>query len=213
MLLASLLWPTLFGLAQKPAPSLNSVEMAQKVDDHYNKLQSLKTRFREDYDGLGQHRSESGTLLMRKPGKMRWEYDTPKGKIFLLDGKFAWFYAPGDSQVQRIPAGKLNDLRTPLRLLLGHTKLEDDLTNLSLTSGKGSLVLSGVPRGQQKRIHNISFTLTPAGLITAILIEETDGAKTHFVLTNEEPNIAIPESQFQFTPPKGIPVVDLLPPV
>ena len=213
LLLASLLWLPLSAAAQHSSAPLSSVELAQKVDDHYNKLQSLKTRFREDYDGLGQHRGESGTLLLRKPGKMRWEYDTPKGKIFLLDGKFAWFYAPGDSQVQRISAGKLNDLRTPLRMLLGHTKLEDDLVNLSLTQGNGSLVLSGVPRGQQKRIHNISFTVTPTGTITAILIEETDGAKTHFVLTNEEPNIAIPESQFQFTPPKGIPVVDLLPPV
>ncbi len=212
-LLALFLLLPLVAPAQKPSAGATVPDIAQRVDDHYNKLQSLKTRFREDYEGMGMHRSEAGTLLLHKPGKMRWEYDQPKGKVFVLDGKFAWFYAPGDSQVQRIPASKLDDLRSPLRMLLGHTKLESEMVNLSLTNSKGTLVLSGIPRGQQKRIKNLSFTVTPAGTITAILIEEVDGARTHFVFTSEEPNATIPETAFHFTPPSGIPVVDALPPV
>jgi outer membrane lipoprotein carrier protein len=211
-MLAALPLPLSLSGQQRASP-LSSIELAQRVDDHYNKLRSLKTRFREDYDGLGMSRSESGILLLRKPGRMRWDYDTPKGKVFVLDGKFAWFYAPGDSQVQRIAASKLDDLRSPLRMLLGHTKLETEMDNLSLTSGNGALILSGVPHGQQKRIHNLSFTVTQEGSITAILIEEVDGARTSFIFTNEVQNTPIPEAQFQFTPPQGIPVVDALPPV
>jgi len=213
LLLTSLLWLPLSTAAQQPAASLTSIALAQRVDEHYNKLRSLKSGFREDYDGLGMHRSETGTLLLRKPGRMRWDYDTPQGKVFVLDGKFAWFYAPGDSQVQRIPASKLDDLRSPLRMLLGHTKLESEMDSLRLTRSNDTLTLSGIPHGQQKRIHNLSFTVTPTGSITAILIEEVDGARTSFTFTNEEANTSIPETQFQFTPPKGIPVVDALPPV
>ena len=159
-------------------------------------------------------RSESGTMLLRKPGKMRWEYDSTKGKVFVLDGKYAWFYAPGDTQVQRIAAGQLDDLRSPLRFLLGHTRIESELEKLTIRSDKpGQFELSGIPKGQQKRIAKLALTVNAAGTIEGILIEETDGARTSFTFTAEEPNAAIPDSAFHFDPPSGVPIVDALPPV
>ena len=120
--------------AQQNLPSAH--ELAQRVDQHYDRLQSLKAGFSESYAGLGMTRTESGTLFLRKPGRMMWQYSSPPGKIFLLDGKYALFYAQGDAQVQRIPASELDDLRSPLRFLLGHTQLEKELTGL--TAGPGT---------------------------------------------------------------------------
>jgi len=189
-------------------------DLARRVDDHYNHLQSLKASFNEQYDGLGMHRGESGVMSLRKPGRMRWEYQSTPGKVFVLDGKYAWFYAPGDTQVQRIAASQLDDLRSPLRFLLGHTKIESELTNLSLTAGpSGTYILSGQPKGQQKRIAKLSLNVTVAGVITGIEIDEADGAQTRFSFTGEQPNAVLPESAFRFVPPAGIPVVDGLPPV
>ena len=191
-----------------------AIEMAKRVDEHYNHLRSLKAGFSEQYDGLGMHRSESGTMLLRKPGRMKWEYTSTAGKVFVLDGKYAWFYAPGDTQVQRISASQLDDLRSPLRFLLGHTKIESELQKLTLSAGSnGIYTLTGIPKGQQQRIAKLSLTVTATGTITGILIEETDGAQTSFSFTNEQPNTTIPESIFHFKPPAGIPVVDALPPV
>ena len=96
------------GSGQQMTPSAN--DLARRVDEHYNHLQSLKTNFNEQYDGLGMHRSESGVMMLRKPGRMRWQYQSTAGKVFVLDGKYAWFYAPGDTQVQRIAASQLDDL-------------------------------------------------------------------------------------------------------
>jgi len=196
---------------QAASPSVS--ELAKRVDDHYNQLKSLKATFNEQYEGLGMRRGESGTLYLRKPGRMRWEYQSTQGKVFVLDGKFAWFYAPGDPQVQRIAASQLDDLRSPLRFLLGHTKIESELQNLTLTTGPDGLVLAGVPKGQQKRIAKLALNVTVAGAIRSILIQEVDGAETRFQFSAEEPNAAVPESLFHFTPPEGIPVVDALPPV
>ena len=194
--------------------ALSANDLARRVDDHYNHLQSLKAEFSEDYDGLGMHRSESGTMLLRKPGRMRWEYHSTAGKVFVLDGKYAWFYAPGDTQVQRLAATQLDDLRSPLRFLLGHTRIESELQALTLAVGPaGSYTLSGQPKGQQKRIARLSLTVTTSGVITAISIEEADGATTRFKFSDETPNAAIPESAFHFVAPAGIPVVDSLPPV
>ncbi|KAA6459255.1 outer membrane lipoprotein carrier protein LolA [Acidobacteria bacterium AB60] len=188
--------------------------LAQRVDHHYNQLHSLKAGFSESYDGLGMHRHESGTLLLEKPGHMRWDYTAPRSKLFLLDGKYAWFYAQGDPQVQRLPAKQLDDLRSPLRFLLGHTQLEKELTHLTASPGtNGSFTLTGQPKGQEKRVPRIAITATVDGVITGIEIEGGEGAITRFTFTDEQTNVGIPAGAFHFTPPAGIPVVDAPPPV
>jgi outer membrane lipoprotein carrier protein len=196
--------------AQSPSPH----DLAQRIDNHYNQLHSLRAAFTETYNGLGVRRAESGTLTLLKPGRMRWDYESPAGKIFLLDGKFAWFYARGDAQVQRIPSRDLDDLRSPLRFLLGHTELEKELVNLrAAPAPNGQFTLTGQPKGQEKRVTRLALTVTAGGTITAIEIEETDGALTRFTFSGETDNPSIPPAQFHFTPPAGIPVVDATAPV
>jgi outer membrane lipoprotein carrier protein len=198
-------------LAQAPAPSAH--ELAQRVDRHYNQLHSLKASFTESYQGLGMQRTESGTLLLLKPGRMRWDYNSPIGKLFLLDGKYAWFYSPGEPQVQRMQAKELDDMRSPLRFLLGHTELEKEMDSLALAPTAGAqFTLTGQPKGQEKRVSRLALTVSADGTIEAIEIEEADGALTRFTFTDETPNAPIPAEQFRFTPPPGVPVVDAAPP-
>jgi outer membrane lipoprotein carrier protein len=197
--------------AQQP---LTAHEVAQRVDHHYNQLHSLKAGFTESYEGLGMRRTESGTLLLLKPGRMKWDYSSPAGKLFLLDGKYAWFYSRGDPQIQRIAAKELDDLRSPLRFLLGHTQLEKELNNLSLSAApNGRFTLTGQPKGQEKRVRRLTLTVAADGAITGIEIEEADGALTRFTFTAQESNANVLPGAFHFTPPAGVPVVDALPPV
>ena len=199
-------------LSGQMAPSAH--ELAQRVDRHYNQLHSLKAGFTESYLGLGMQRTESGTLLLLKPGRMRWDYSSPVGKLFLLDGKHAWFYSPGEPQVQRIQAKELDDLRSPLRFLLGHTELEKEMGSLAVTpTAGGQFTLTGQPKGQEKRVSRLALTVTADGTIAAIEIEEADGALTRFIFTGEAPNAPIPAEEFRFTPPPGVPVIDAAPPV
>ena len=192
----------------------NAHDLAQRVDRHYNQLHSLKAGFTESYEGLGIKRTESGTLLLLKPGRMKWDYSSPVGKLFLLDGKYAWFYSPGDSQIQRIPAKELDDLRSPLRFLLGHTQLEKELNNLKVAGAPNDrFTLTGQPKGQEKRVARLTLTVPAEGTIAGIEIEETDGALTRFTFTGEATNAPVPPEAFHFTPPAGVPVVDALPPV
>ena len=114
----------LFPLA--PAYAQTAQQLASAVDHHYNALKRLQVEFTETYSGMGMDRRETGVLLLEKPGRMRWNYAQPPGKVFVLDGKYGWFYTPGDAQVQQIPAKKLDDLRSPLRFLLGHAQLAAD---------------------------------------------------------------------------------------
>jgi outer membrane lipoprotein carrier protein len=188
-------------------------QLAQRVDKYYNGLHSLRTAFTESFHGMGIDREESGTLLLRKPGKMHWSYTNPAGKIFLLDGKYAWFYSPGDAQVERVSASQLDDLRSPLRFLLGHTQLQKELEGLTLSETADGLQLSGVPKGMEKRVEKIVLGVSPDGVIHSMRITEIDGAQTAFTFKDSQANAPAPDSDFVFHPPAGIPVVDGLPPV
>jgi outer membrane lipoprotein carrier protein len=188
-------------------------QLAQRVDKYYNGLHSLRTAFTESFHGMGIDREESGTLLLRKPGKMRWSYSHPAGKVFVLNGKYAWFYAPGDAQVERVQATQLDDLRSPLRFLLGHTQLQKELEGLTVSSGPDGLVLSGVPKGMEKRVEKIVLGVSAEGVIRSMRITEVDGAETAFTFKDSVPDAPAPDSEFMFQPPAGVPVVDGLPPV
>ncbi len=193
------------------APSAKA--LAAKVDAHYNHLHSLTAHFTERYRGMGIDRTEAGTLTLSKPGRMRWAYDAPSGKIFVLDGKFAVSYTPGDSQALRTPAKQLDDLRSPLRFLLGHTEIAKELDGLTMTLVSGGYTLSGVPKGMQLTVQSIGITVDAVGQILGMRIVQVDGAETGFVFSEIRENVATPDSEFQFNPPPGVTIINGVAPI
>jgi outer membrane lipoprotein carrier protein len=195
-----------------PAPralsQLTPQSIAERVDQHYNSIRSLRVNFVQQYDGMGQHRSESGVLLLKKPGRMKWTYSQPPGKLFVLDGHDAYFYAPGQTEIQRVPAKKLDDLRSPLRFLLGHAELAKELSALQITSDGDNFVLSGVPKDMAQRVASLRFTVSPEGVIRAIKIEEVDGSISNFTFSGEEANVPASDADFVFHAPPGTVVVN-----
>ena len=178
--------------AASPTPDVHAI--AQAVDERYNHLRSLQAEFTEIYRGAGMERTESGTLWLKKPGKMRWEYRSPRDKLFLSDGKDAWFYVPGERQVRRTAVKKLDDLRSPLAFLLGKTKLEKELQGLSLAPdviplAAGDVVLRGVPKSLADRVSQVLLEITPEHWIRRILIEEVDGSVTEYRFSNYRENV------------------------
>lgn len=187
--------------------------LVRKVDDHYNHLSSLRAHFSERYSGMGMDRTEEGTLLLKKPGRMLWSYAAPVGKVFVLDGKFAWFYTPGDAQATRVPAKQLDDLRSPLRFLLGHTQLGKELDHLTVTPAGQGFQIAGVPKGMEQRVKSLSLGVTAGGEIERMRLEEVGGAVTEFVFSDIQENVPVKDGDFGFVPPDGVTVVNGLPPI
>jgi len=197
------------GTLGEESKPLSVREVARKVDRNYNNLQSLQADFEESYRGAGISRTESGVLWLKRPDKMRWEYRIPREKLFLTNGKEAFFYVPGEQQARKAKLEKIDDLRSPLRYLLGKTKLEKEFDNLQLLSGEGaSLVLEGVPKVMRDRVQRVRFDLSPDYRIDRILIEEIDGATTEFRFTRQTENLAMADEKFRFTAPPGVQVLE-----
>jgi outer membrane lipoprotein carrier protein len=187
--------------------------LAAATDEHYNRLQSLQAQFTEVYRGSGIERTESGTLWLKKPGKMRWEYRSPREKLFVSDGKDAWFYVPGDRQARKMPARKLDDIRSPLAFLLGKTKLEKELQALSLAPDvppvqPDDVVLRGVPRASADRVDGVLVEIAPDKSIVRIVINEVDGSVTEYRLSEPREDEPIPDSRFKFKPPAGTETIE-----
>ena len=187
-------------------------DIAHRVDARYDHLTTLKAHFEESYNGAGITRNESGELWLQKPGKMRWQYEQPAQKLFIVDGKSAYFYVPSERQARKMPAKKLDDFRSPIRYLLGKTKLESEFNNLAISTDpprqSGNFVLQGIPKGMEDRVQRVLLEITPANQIARIRIEEIDGSVTEFLFEDIQENVAVKAELFRFTPPPGVEVIE-----
>ena len=197
--------------AVAPQPGIR--ELARAVDEHYNHLRSLEGEFTETYRGNGAERVESGTLWLKKPRKMRWEYRSPKEKLFVSDGQTVWFYVPAERQVRRTDFRKLDDLRSPIAFLLGKTKLENELRGISKVVDQapenlGDTLLRGVPKGLAGEASEVQLEISPSNQIVRIALMEPDGGTTEFRFKDWKENPELSDGRFRFVPPPGEEVVD-----
>jgi outer membrane lipoprotein carrier protein len=192
-----------------PACAADALSAARAADEHYNSLKTLKGKFTEIYQAPGVSRTESGVLWLKKPGKMRWEYREPKAKLFLVDSENAYFYVTGDRQARRTSLKKIDDIRSPLRFLLGKTKLEKELDGLSLAPDiaplqTGDVVVRGIPKTMKDRVSEVVLEISPSHQFTRIVIQGNDGTSTEFRFSDLEDDVPVPDSLFHFQPPPGV---------
>ncbi len=206
------------GAVAIPIQAQDVRQLARAVDEHYNHLRSLQSDFTEIYRGDGPERVESGTLWLKKPRKMRWEYRSPNEKLFVSNGQVVWFYLPAERQLRKTTLRKLDDWRSPLAFLLGKTKLESELQGLSKAVdqsplGTGNTVLRGVPRSgvsqsMAGQVSEVQLEITPSDQIVRIVLMEADGATTEFRFAGWKENLDVSDSRFEFTPPPGVETVE-----
>ena len=200
-------------------------KITSAFDARYQHARTLNAIFFESYrDGKGGVSAGSGTVYFSKPGRMRWDYDSPEKKLFLVDGTNVWFYVPADRTVSRAKLSESSDWRTPLALLAGKTDLSKLCRSIepanapSFPSEKSADALSPpdtttlrcIPREspESEEIHDVLLSIDPRGFLTRIFIEQAGDASTEFRFGNWEENLVIPEAQFHFEPPPGVAVVD-----
>jgi outer membrane lipoprotein carrier protein len=197
--------------ANRTAQDVGSI--ADRVDARYNKLETLIADFTEFYSGNGVKRQESGSLTLKRSGKMRWEFVTPKSKLFVSDGKTAYFYLPEERQVRKAAVKKLDDFHSPIRYLLGRSRLQKEFDGLRVETGAqpwkpGNVVLSGVPKHLSERVERVLLEISPASQIERIVIEEMDGSTTEFRFANLKEDQVVSDDRFRFKIPAGVETIE-----
>ena len=205
-------------------------ELASRMEARYRSAKTLQATFLERYAENGSLlRSEAGTAYFRRPGKMRWEYERPENDLFLVDGKTAWFYVPADHTVTRVPAKQSGDLRTPLALLAGQTKISRVCTRVELAEGEkplreGDAMLRCKVRGQKQDAASaaepdnardaggsdeVFFEVArDSGELARLIVRQAGGIEVEFRFENWRFNPALPDTMFRFQPPAGVAIVN-----
>ncbi|HLW98424.1 MAG TPA: outer membrane lipoprotein carrier protein LolA [Candidatus Acidoferrales bacterium] len=225
--------------ADSPCHATDSVQgIVHTVEGRYHSSRSLKAVFLERYtEGRQTVRVESGTVYFSHPGRMRWEYESPEEKLFLTDGKTAWFYVPSDHTVTRAPMKDSDDWRTPLALLTGKSNLSRVCRRIELedkpSETPGNVILRCWPAGSQAGVSSSKATqslwganqapsLEQTGEIQEILLEvdpregwlasvqirQSGGVEIEYRFGKWESNVELPETMFHFSAPKGVAIVE-----
>jgi outer membrane lipoprotein carrier protein len=198
----------LFGSAADSAAP-NPVDATLKaIETRYNRAQSLKLDFSESYIAARRPtQTESGVLYLRKPGRMRWEYSSPAGKLFLADGKDIWSYVPDEHHVEKASFRQSEDARAPLAFLLGKLDFHKDFQSFELRSDAAGTWIAARPKSQNLPYALVEFLAGPDGQIHKVRVTQQDQSKLEFSFTNEQLNAPVAPGLFVFHAPAGVEVV------
>ena len=194
------------GVAPLLAPLLS------RVESHYNRAQTLKLSFSETYaGGRRPQQTESGVLYLRKPGRMRWEYGSPAGKLFLSDGKDVFLYTPDEHRAEKSKLKQSEDMRAPLAFLLGKLDFAKEFRSFEThadSAAPGDTWITAIPKSDGLAYTKVEFLATPKGEIRRVRVTGQDQSKLDFTFSDEQLNAPVSPAMFTFHVPPGVEVVE-----
>jgi len=189
-----------------------------RIEAKYRKAATLQANFLERYLENGREvRVESGVAYFLRPGKMRWEYEQPEKNLFLVDGKYVWFYAPVDHTATRMPTRKSEDWRTPIAFLTTGMKLSRICSEVGVAQDAkpavaGNIVYRCVLRAaggdSTGRQQAVLLEATPQSELARIVVPQEAGTEIEFSFRNWVWNPALAKTLFEFAPPPGTAIVN-----
>jgi outer membrane lipoprotein carrier protein len=201
---------TSIGLAAEPTAE----ELAQALQRKYDAIRDFSADFVHTYRGgvLKRQLTERGRLVVKKPGRMRWDYTSPEPKQFVSDGAKIYFYIPADKQVVVSPMPSDAEATTPALFLTGKGRLTTDfvpsLVDLPAGLPAGSRALKLVPKSKQPDYDWLVLAVDPATLsLRGLMTADAQGGTSTFAFSNMKENTGVADNQFTFKIPRGVDVV------
>ncbi len=192
--------------------------LAHLLEEHYRRPHTLQAVFLERYsEGKKDSRIESGSVYFRRPGEMRWEYDSPEKKLFLVDGKTTWFYVPYDHTVTKAPVKESSDWRTPLALLTGKADLARLCERIEVVNQSGipsgHAVLRCIPKSDKGAEGDVYTEVlleidSSTGELARIEIRQPGAIELEYRFGNWKTDVPLASDLFRFQVPMGVAIVD-----
>ncbi|HJZ71781.1 MAG TPA: outer membrane lipoprotein chaperone LolA [Vicinamibacterales bacterium] len=200
-------------VAAPRAADMTAPELAAALQKKIDAVRDFTTDFTHAYEGgvLRKQITERGRLLVKKPGKMRWDYTTPEQKQFVSDGLKMYSYIPQDKQVIVTSVPREDEASTPALFLAGKGSLTRDFT-ASLVDpppaiAAGTRGLKLVPKARQRDYDWLTLVVDANLDIRGLQTIDAQGGKSTFSFTNLKENIGLSDKEFAFKIPRGVDVV------
>jgi outer membrane lipoprotein carrier protein len=190
------------------AASVDLNALLKGIEQRYNRAKTLQVQFTESYSVGGQARkSESGELTLRKPGRMRWDYSAPPGKLFLSDGKQAYLYTPDAHRVEKMALKETDDMRAPLAFLLGKLDFAKEFSEFAVKPDGTNYIVTAKAKNNKLPYEKVEMLVTPDYQIQRLVVNGQDQSVLAFQFAQERLNPAVNDSQFKFQMPAGATLV------
>lgn len=207
-------------LAASAAPAVHAAarpELATVVDrvqKRYDGASDFRARFNQTLTNAALKRksTSTGEVLLKKPGRMRWNYQTPEPKMYLSDGDTLWLYEPEDKQAFKQDL-KSTQLPAALAFLTGKGKLKDEFEIAWSTdtrfAGPADYVLSLSPKQPQSQVKSLLFVVDPETfLVRESVLIDPQGNTNDILFSDIQINTKIPDTTFRWSPPQGVRLID-----
>lgn len=187
--------------------------LARRIQARYDTVRDFSARFEQRYTGgaLRRQAVERGTVLVKKPGRMRWDYLEPEKKAFVADGRRLYMHVPADKQVivSALPAE--DQASTPILFLAGKGNLARDFTVSSTSiagAPEGTLALRLTPRRRERDYEWLALAVDRTTLAIRMLVAgDSQGGTSSFTFSEMRENVGLRDAQFAFTIPRGTDVI------
>ena len=231
----SLVWvlalaPVAHGAAQPPPAGTSAAPQAPTPLDRYlEHLQTLRVTFVQtvaDAQGAEVARS-SGTLIVERPGKFRWEIQPQAaapaapssqgasagqgsaasgGQVMVCDGRNLWYY---DRDLQQVTVRPMTAAlsATPAMLLSGTVDVRQHFTESSAGKREGLDWVYTEPRGTEADFKSALFGFDGKGTLQRMILADKLGQIVTIIFKDVAVNVPVPASALTFTPPRGADVI------
>ena len=183
----------------------NLNDLLQSVQDRYNHAKTLQVLFKEQYTRPGKATlTESGLLMLRKPGRMRWDYSQPKGKLVLSDGSALWIYNPAENRAEKMPLKQTEDMRAPMAFLLGKLNFQKDFRNIHATpAGLYLTRITAESNTENLPYSSVEFLVTHDSHIQEVKVTYYDKSVLDLTFDQERLDPSLDSRLFVFHLPPG----------
>jgi outer membrane lipoprotein carrier protein len=179
------------------------------IEQRYNRAKTLQVHFVESYSVQGKARkSESGELTLRKPGRMRWDYSAPSGKLFVSDGKDVYLYTPESHRVEKAKLKASEDMRAPLAFLLGKLDFAKDFRDFEVQRDGANYLVTAKAKNDKLPYEKVQMLIAPDNQIQRLIVNAQDLSILAFEFDGEKLNPPVDDTLFKFQMPAGATLVD-----
>jgi len=184
-----------------------AVEVARALQQKYDRGTDFTADFTHVYEGgvLKKKASERGTVQIKKPGKMRWDYTAPEKKEFVSDAHKIYSYIPADKQVIISSVPSDDQATTAVLFLAGKGNLTRDFSVSYADSPSNDVTALRLdPRQKQSDYDWLILVVDKATLqIRGLTAADQQGGTSTFTFTNYRENTGLADKVFEFKIPRG----------
>ena len=202
-----LLWPL-----SGSAFALDSKAIVDAIQKQYDATDTFQARFiQKSYlKILGQSQKAEGSVSIKKPGKMKWEYKAPDHQVLVRNKQGLWLYLPDEKQVTKMKSQSIYSSNTPALFLAGRGKLTESFTIGKVTEENGIYIAELIPRDKVQSLSQMVLLADKKNFqIVGSRVYDNLGNRTEMLFSNIETNLNLKEKLFQFKVPKGVELIDL----